>query len=231
MGTLKQKLDQYKGKLTAAQIAAGMNAATKNAHRLAEDATQLLESGRYPSAASLAVLSIEESGKTSILRSMALAKTGEELNECWRDYRQHTAKNVAWILPDLVREGARKLEELAPIFDRSSDHPQVLDQVKQLGFYTDCLGKAHWSVPEEVIGKELAASLVLIAKVFTTDRETMTEEIDLWIEHIGPVWKGPKPWMENALIRWHKALRERGIEVRGDMEKFIRGSENERNHG
>ncbi len=50
----------YKGRLSAGQIAAGMNAARKNAKRLLEDAKLLLEAKRFPTACSLAILSIEE---------------------------------------------------------------------------------------------------------------------------------------------------------------------------
>src|ERR1043165_9306013 len=92
----KKKLDAYKGRLSLEQIVAGINAAIHNARRLAEDARLLLESKRYPSAAALAILSIEESGKTSILRSLAFANNQEALIACWRNYRTHTKKNVSW---------------------------------------------------------------------------------------------------------------------------------------
>jgi len=79
----KKKLDSYKGKLSVDQITAGINAAIQNSKRLAEDASLLFEAGRFPSAASLAILSIEESGKVSILRSLALAKTNEDIADAW----------------------------------------------------------------------------------------------------------------------------------------------------
>jgi len=45
--------------------------------RLVEDAKLLLANDRLPSACSLAVLSIEESGKASILRRIACSGDGE----------------------------------------------------------------------------------------------------------------------------------------------------------
>ena len=63
----KGNLSQYRGKLTPAQIAEGMNAAICNARRLEGDAQVLFDLERYPTAASIAVLSIEESRKVSIL--------------------------------------------------------------------------------------------------------------------------------------------------------------------
>ena len=70
---MKTKLQPYRGKLSLGQIVAGMNAAIRNARRLADDAKTLLDLSRYPTAASLAILSIEESGKVSVLRLMAIA--------------------------------------------------------------------------------------------------------------------------------------------------------------
>ena len=91
----KGKLSRYGGRLTPAQIADGMNAAIRNARRLANDARTLLDLERYPTAASIAVLSIEESGKVSILRHFAMARDLPSCREIWREYRNHRSKNVA----------------------------------------------------------------------------------------------------------------------------------------
>jgi AbiV family abortive infection protein len=221
------RLNQYKGPLTPPQVAAGMNAANANACRLLEDAERLLEAKRHPTAASLAALSIEESGKASVLRELALART--EVADTWRSFRSHTKKNVAWLLPSLVASGARNLEDFRPLYDAGSDHPFVLDQVKQLGFYTDCLGVAHWSIPDEVIDESLATMLVRIARVLARSRIVSEEEIELWVSYIGPVWKGPVEWMKKALAEWHAELIRRGLAEGGDedMARFIwpRGEE------
>ena len=89
---MRKKLDAYRGRSTTAQIAAGMNAAAMNARRLSEDAESLITAGRYPTAASIAALSIEEAGKVSILRELALAGTDAEVLEVWKRYRTHTKK-------------------------------------------------------------------------------------------------------------------------------------------
>jgi len=184
---MKKKLNAYRGRLTTAQIAQGMNAAAKNAQRLAGDAVALLEAHRSPTAASLAILLIEESGKISILRSLSLAMTSDQVLDAWKDYRSHISKNVAWLLPQLVAAGARKLDDLRPLFDKDSDHPYVLDQIKQLGFYTDCLGQAHWSTPDATIDKDLAQMLVKVATLLAGKHEYTRTEVELWVEHIGPV--------------------------------------------
>jgi AbiV family abortive infection protein len=220
----KKKLDSYKGKLNAVQIAAGINAAIQNAKRLIEDASLLFEACRYPSAASLAILSIEESGKVSILRSLALARTSEDMADAWRDYRSHTKKNVGWLLPQLVGQGARKLDDFKPLFEESSDHPYVLDQLKQIAFYTDCLGEAHWSMPKEVIDESLAKLLIQVAKILSSDKYVSKTEIELWIKHIGPVWKRAPSWMKQALCNWYREMQDAGLAPAGEneMEKFIK---------
>jgi AbiV family abortive infection protein len=220
----KRKLDSYKGKLSVDQVVAGINAAIQNANRLSEDASLLIEAGRFPSAASLAILSIEESGKVSILRSLALAKSDEDIADAWRDYRSHTKKNVSWLLPQLTEQGARKLDDFKSLFEESSDHPYVLDQLKQIGFYTDCLGKAHWSIPQEVIDESLARMLVQVAKIFARDKNVSKAEIDLWIKHIGPVWKRDPSWMKQALCNWYREMQDAGLAPAGEneMEKFIK---------
>jgi len=220
----KRKLDSYRGKLSADQVAVGINAALQNAKRLAEDASLLFEAGRFPSAASLAILSIEESGKVSILRSLALAKTKEDIADAWRDYRSHTKKNVSWLLPQLSAQGARKLDDFKALFEESSDHPYLLDQLKQIAFYTDCLGRAHWSKPQEVIDESLAKILIHVAKLFARDKNVSKTEIELWIKHIGPVWKRAPSWMKQALCNWYREMQDAGLAPAGgnEMEKFIK---------
>ena len=193
-----KKLDAYRGRLEPTQIAEGMNAALDNAKRLVGDADTLLQSAAFSSAASLAILAIEEAGKISILRALSVARSDADVSDAWKEYRSHTKKNAAWILPQLVAGGAKKLEDLRPIVDEMSDHPYVLDQLKQLGFYTDCLGKAHWSKPAEVIDEELARMLVEIGRIFSQGSNHSEKEIELWIQHVGPVWKKDMAWMKQG---------------------------------
>jgi len=221
---MNKKLDGYRGRLKPKQIAEGMNAALENARRLATDADSLLKAGAFPSAASLAILAIEEAGKVSILRALSVARSEAEAGETWKEYRSHTKKNASWILPQLAAAGARKLEDFRPIFDEVSDHPYVLDQLKQLGFYTDCLGKAHWSKPTEVIDEKLARMLVEIARIFAQDPKHSEKEIELWIEHVGPVWKKDMAWMKQAVVNWYAAMQAAGLAKDGPnvMEQFVR---------
>ena len=221
-------MQQYKGALTAEQIAAGMNAARRNAKRLADDAKGLLKTESYPSAASLAALSIEESGMVSILRQLAMAPDQEIRRQAWKDYRSHRSKNTMWILPQLVSDGARHLDDLRAATDHTEEHAALLDHVKQLAFFTDCLGKAHWSEPSHVIDKELAQTLVTIVDQFATTETISIKEIELWIEHMQPVYGSPLDRMKTALETWFAAMRQHGLRVEDNstVQDFIRGPRN-----
>ena len=65
--------------------------------------------------------------------------------------------------------------------------------------------------------------IVKIASLFLKDTETTPKEIELWIKHIGPVWKGNIGWMKKALINWWTEMQELGLATEGDneMEKFV----------
>jgi len=217
-----KRLPQYKGTLTSAQIAEGMNAATCNSKRLFEDARVMLEQCRYPSAVGLAILSIEESGKHRILRELALVRNQKELLSAWREYRQHTSKNQLWLLIESVLKGASKLQDFGHLFDSNSEHPQLLDQLKQISLYTDCLSNGHWSVPDEVVDMSLAKMLVEVAEVLCQSHKVTAEEMELWTIHLQPVYNTTAEAMERALIAWDREMRARGLLKGGStMEEFV----------
>ena len=222
----KQKLSQYRGKLSPAQIADGMNAAIRNARRLSDDARTLFDLERYPTAASIAVLSVEESGKVSILRHFAIARDLPSCRRIWQDYRNHRSKNVAWILPDLVAAGARDLDSLHLAAQSDAEHTALLNNVKQIGLYSDCLGNAHWSEPEKVIDRRLAQMIVKIADLFATKEAVTPEEIELWIAHLRPADGAPLETMKEALLNWYRAMNEAGLLNEDDMvvKEFVMGT-------
>lgn len=215
----------YSGKLSPSEIADGINAAHRNAARLASDARYLLEAGSLATATSLAILAIEEAGKSGILRQLAVANNDSELKDAWRDYRSHTAKNPAWILPVLAAAGARSLEELRPATARRSQHAVELDAVKQIGFYTDCCGRRHWSEPEKVIDAELAEQLVATAEILSKSSDVTAREIELWAEIVGPAWNTSK--MKDAILRWNEAMIGEGLtnKDRDGFTRFVMGEE------
>jgi AbiV family abortive infection protein len=221
--TQKNRPKEYRGPLSPASVANGINAAQRNARRLASDALLLLQAGRYPTAASLAALSIEESGKASILRGIAVLTAPDELSAAWRNYRDHRSKNGAWILPFLAAQGARHLDEFSEIVDREADHTQLLNSIKQIGLYTDCFGNAHWSEPSIVISDDLAQMLVEISGILAKGQDVSVREIELWVKHLAPVWKTIE--MSHALVRWAAEMELEGSGGRSeaDYARFIFG--------
>lgn len=207
-------LAPYRGSLTTEQVTVGMNAATANATRLAQDARLLLENHRWPTAASIAALSIEESGKFVILRRFLTAST-EEIKDLWRQYRFHTKKNVNWILPELVANGARRLDDFKPIVDDASNHPKILNTTKQMGFYTDCLDASHWSLPNEVVDHALAKNLVMTAESLLPERVVTIREQELWTEYWGPARNKNPELMKQAVINWYGAMQAENLLPRG----------------
>lgn len=202
-------LSPFRGPLTANEVAEGINAAIRNAKRLAADAKILLDAKRYPSAASMAALSVEESEKISTLRAMCLSRSKSELMGAWKDYRSHHPKNTAWILAELVSRGARHLSEFKDATNTTGETVEVLDMLKQLGFYTDSYRKGFWTEPSAMIDATVAKTLVEIAESMCAKAEVSPREIELWVEHVGPAWLSRK--MPDALMRWAKAMEKEGL--------------------
>jgi AbiV family abortive infection protein len=209
---MKRRLNQYADRLTADEIAAGMNAARENARRLTVDARLLFDNGRYASALALSILAIEEVGKEPILRTIAVASDSADLKSGWRDYRSHTKKNVLWPLIEWIQKGARRATDFQALFDDGAEHPRILDQVKQLCLYTDCLGKRHWALPDKVVNRDLASVMLSTAELLIKTREITKDEIELWIHYLKPHWKDDVA-RTRALFNWDKEMRRRGILV------------------
>ncbi|MFD1554246.1 AbiV family abortive infection protein [Paraburkholderia silviterrae] len=219
-----KKLSQFQGRLTLEQIAEGMNAASRNAIRLVEDAQVLLAAERYPSALALAILAIEEAGKLYILPGMVTVKDDQQLAKLWKDCRSHTKKNVAWILLDLInRAGTTKLDDLRRLFDSDAEHPYMLDKLKQIAFYTDCLGIAHWSIPTDAVERDLAGSIITIAKALCLSKtEPVTRrELQLWKQHMSPRADGLVN--HSGLSEWYAAMQAEGLRPPGPnaMQTFL----------
>ena len=205
------RLPQHRGQLTLAKIAEGMTRALQNAERLAEDAETLLQAGRVPSAFALAILSIEESGKVAILRQMATAYEEKEWATLWKAYRSHTKKNALWIFGELVQNGARTLDDLRPVFDPDSGHPDILDQLKQLSIYTDCFKDAKWSSPAEVDLHATAPYLVKLAQLLGRPRAVTVGEIQLWQKYLLPVKDAPMATQKEAVAAWFHEMKLLGL--------------------
>jgi AbiV family abortive infection protein len=221
----KGRLGQYKGRLNAKEICEGINAANENSIRLLKDAELLFKEKRFASCVALAILSIEEAGKDPFLRALGLEKDDEHIIENWRAYRTHTMKNTAWLMPALISMGAKGLNDFKIIAMNDMDHQRILENLKQISLYTDCLENKYWSIPDKEITEEYCEGILAIAKLLARDKRMEEKEIELWIKYIKPVWRGAMEHMESAIISWSKEMHKLGL-LKGPedgMEKFIEG--------
>ena len=193
----KSKLRQYKGDLDSTQIADGMNAARRNARRLADDAKLLLDAERFPTAAALAVLSIEESGKIMILDELAYAPETADRDKIWAKYRKHKSKNVVWFIPCVFVKGRVDQDGFRLVAENYAKISARLDQYKQISLYTGYLGNGNWSEPEKAMDLQLASLLVEIADQLAFEHTVTVKEIELRIEHLRPAYgASPEVWMK-----------------------------------
>ncbi len=227
----RKTITQYTGPLTVEQAAESITKARANAQSLLADAELLLEHQRWARATALAILSIEEAGKVALIRELLLARDEAELREGWRAYRSHSKKNVLWILPDLAAKGARSFEDLSLVGDPTSDHPQVLESLKQAAFYSDVYGKGRCSSPTTDIPEDFARTIVSMAGLLARTGEGLTSaaELALWVRHMGPVWHRSNWEMSQALAACYQEAEETGMLQSGssasEMTKFLFGIE------
>ncbi|POR24871.1 hypothetical protein BWK58_07515 [Flavobacterium columnare] len=202
---------QFNQKISIEKAAEISEGAIKNAKSLLDDAKLLFENGKYPRAISLAILSIEESGKPSIIRSIILEDDPKEISNLWKSFRKHQDKNSMWIVPELLLKGARTLESLRKVVDPKSDHSQTLDTLKQLCFYSDVFTKGKLSLPENVGNKDLAKSLIIIAETSIKETLNSVDALEIWVKHLKPVWKTDISVMKKALLSCYIELEEKNL--------------------
>lgn len=222
-----RRLPSYAGPITPQQAAQGIQAAVQNARSLLADAKLLCEHSRWSRVASLSILAAEEIGKVSLLRRILVAEPPEQLREMWRDYRMHTKKNWLGAFLTCVRE-APNIEDFRELADPESDHQHLLEALKQLALYSDCLGECHWCIPDRAIDEQEARFLLRNAQRLVPEGESAMQspaELELWIKHMKPVQgKGMLP-MKEALIACYHEAQELGV-LRGnssveDMVRFL----------
>src|SRR3712207_4707510 len=148
-------------KLTLEQLFEGIQVILNNAQSLSEDATLLFEAGRYPRAASLAILSIEEFGKIFIVAKMAISEDKETLAGLWKDFQRHTAKNFPGVIVNRFLAGDRTIDDL---LTNVKDGVGDLNDIKKQGLYVDYSGDERWLIPSVVITSSVADHYIQLAR-------------------------------------------------------------------
>ena len=184
----KLKEVQHWGSLSAEKVAEGVNAAFRNAQELYDEAEILFKQGRFARAASLAVLSIEEVGKVFLLPLLLTTTNKQDLRLIWKGYRNHKHKNNHVHLQ--MTKGApqpltRHSIPPSASIDRWSDG---MEDLKQIGFYTDCTTTTDWGIPSDAIKEAGAAQIMKIAsnsltKYHGLDSFGSVPFLEIWGKH------------------------------------------------
>ncbi|MCU1326435.1 MAG: hypothetical protein JWN34_1805 [Bryobacterales bacterium] len=200
-------IDQYAGPLSPSEAAEGINAAMENARSLAGDARLLLDAGRAPRAASLAILAIEEFGKYDVLHAICTAVTEAARAESWKHYRTHTGKNHLGLLSNEALANAYAAGDLAGLVkDTSLANRKTLDALKQSGFYTDCAHPSVWLTPSRIVTVDLATTYVRAAEALAVSHQRVSpRSMHLWVSHtVGKPFK-------DGLLSWAAAMEHEGL--------------------
>lgn len=57
--------------------------------------------------------------------------------------------------------------------------------------------------------------VIKLAKIFLSKKEVTEKEIELWIKHLGSVWKKDIGWMKQAVENWYHEMQECGLSSKG----------------
>ena len=179
----------YTGKLTSMQVVEGINAARRNCRRLANDAALLLAAGSWPTAASLAVLAIEEAGKARlILDELSIAKEPDALKAAWKRFRNHPPKLRQVLRPRLKGGPLRSPGFAHDYLSRLATLVRRFDRSKQSGFYLDCLQDAEnrprWEEPTSAIDEKMARTYVERAAMRAATPDVRLRTVELWVDHV-----------------------------------------------
>ena len=79
-------------RLDRTQFESGVSACVENAAQLIEEAKTLEAGGRYPRAAALAIVALEELSKLPIIMGLHTCKAGAERQQLWRAFSDHKHK-------------------------------------------------------------------------------------------------------------------------------------------
>lgn len=166
----------YKGALTVEQMAECLASVNRNALSLASDAELLYSHQRYERALALAILSIEESSKKTIILCFFILFLNDKISpsKLWKDYRNHTAKSKGWMMPMMA-----SLLEFKPLISStkasdiqnqqmelvtSSEYARAVNLLKQRSLYCDFVDDGVAISPSDLPAEYLSEIFIRLAK-------------------------------------------------------------------
>ena len=194
-----------------------MNCAISNADRLVADAELLYQNGRYPSAVAMAILAIRRREGGSLKEPRGC----QNFRRCprrWKAYRTHTEKNLKFAFPGLTSKGASKLEDYFPLF-KDTQYPQLVENFEADKRLYRLSGQGKLVYPKFCHYGGPGRTIVSTARLLIRKKSKITEkEIELWIKHVGPVWKKDLELMKAGLICFYTAMINEGL-FNGNLEE------------
>ncbi len=160
--------EPYASTLSVDAARQGIELLQENAARLARDAKLLLNARRYPSAALMATMAIEELARLPILIDLAAAGRSEERSRLWCAFRG-PASGYPWSV----------LQDATPPCSEEQLNV-MLSFVRALGAAIDCLGAGTWASPQRLIGRDLAREIVATAELLTL-HPIRGQALDIWL--------------------------------------------------
>jgi AbiV family abortive infection protein len=157
---------------------------------------------------------MEEEGKTGLFTVLSLADSDSEVQEFWKNYRRHTAKNrhllfIKAMGPDRENGVLSATEEAL----RSHVEAAAIENTKQLCTYTDCVRLKEWHSPELIpveFQKQLATGIVFICRSFSFFEITQ-QQLGIYAKHLKPAKGASREYVEHALVECLRELQQAGI--------------------
>ncbi len=196
----------FTGGISAADAIKGAQLLQENAVRLLVDAKLLLSAKRYPSAAMVAVMALDELSRFFHPLTLAKVHAPKQLAEGWRQFRSGR-RTFPWSA--FQRTGQRGANSMS-----DAETNEMLSFISSLGRGVDFIEPGLWIDPSILVSRELATSIVGTAEMFC---QNMVEprSMDIWMEAIGSLPRNAT--LDVTLKTYQKLLESDGLVVEAGM--------------
>ena len=152
-------------KLNARKLRKLLDSCLNNAEQLLDSAEIIVKNKLYSISVVLSVLAIEELGKRRIIsRYVWTEEKGEDRKKIWRSFRNHKDKIYWAFTPFLLRGDKNDYISLWSTRNGQIElDAKVIDQIKQLSFYTNVVDGEIIS-PSKFATRKSALNMIVIAK-------------------------------------------------------------------
>ncbi len=190
----------FTGRISPADAARGARVTQADALRLIEDAKLLLQAARFPTAAMVAVMALDEMSRVFQVLTLSTIDGSEQLVAAWKEFRGDR-RTFPWsmIQPVEGEDSARPMgdPELAG----------MLSFIRKLGSRADFIQPGLWVDPAELVSAELAASIVASVESICVAIEP--DSLELWSEALRSLPRNATAGM--ALARYRAMLETAGF--------------------